>query len=60
MSGQRLLELERERMEQVRLAQVRDECRALADICDAELGQVRDIAVQQLAAAALQHVAAGL
>lgn len=60
ISGQRRLELERERMEQVRLAQVRDECRALADACDVELGQVRDVAVQQLAAAELQRVAAGL
>ena len=60
ISGERRLELERERMEQVRLAQVGDECRALADACHAELGQVRDIAVQQLAAAELQRVAAGL
>ncbi|HEY0133164.1 MAG TPA: hypothetical protein VGB85_03765 [Nannocystis sp.] len=60
ISGERELELEREQMERVRLTQVRDECRALADACDAEIRQVRDVAVQQLAAAALQQVAAGL
>ena len=34
MSGQRRLEIERERLEQLRLAQVREECLALADACE--------------------------
>lgn len=60
MSGQRRLELERQRMEELRLTQVRGECQALADACHAELGRVRDVAVQQLAAPELQRVAADL
>mgnify|MGYP000861684036 CR=1 FL=1 len=60
MSGQRRLELERERLEQIRLAQVQAECNALIATCDAALRGVRDVAVQQFAAQELQQVAAGL
>lgn len=60
MSGQRRLELEAARREQLRLAQVQDECRVLADGCAVALRGVHDIAVQQLAAAELQRVAAEL
>lgn len=60
MSGQRRLEIERERLEQLRLAQVREECLALADACEQTLRGVYDVAVQQLAARELQQVAAGL
>lgn len=60
MSGQRQLELERERLEQLRLAQVREECLALADACEQTLRGVYDVAVQQFAARELQQVTAGL
>lgn len=60
MSGQRLLELEQERKEQLRLAQVRAECTALLDACQATLSGVRDVAVQQYAAVELREVAATL
>lgn len=60
MSGQRLLELARERQELLRLATVRAECAAILDICEATLREVRDVATQQLAAAELREVAAAL
>lgn len=60
MSGQRLLELEQARKEQLRLSQVRSECTALVEACEAALRDVRDVSVQQLAAAALRDVAEAL
>jgi hypothetical protein len=60
MSGQRLLELEQERKEQLRLAQVRAECLGVVDACEATLRDVRDVTVQQLAAGELREVAATL
>ncbi len=57
MSGQRRLELERERVEALRLTQVRAECTALADACAATIRGVRDVAVQQFAAAEISAVA---
>lgn len=60
MSGQRLLELEQARKEQVRLGQVRAECNAAVEACEATLRSVRDITVQQLASAELRDVAAAL
>lgn len=60
MSGQRRLELERERVEQLRLAQVRAECTGILDACEATLREVRDVSVQQLAAGELREVAATL
>jgi hypothetical protein len=57
MSGQRRLELERAQAEALRLTLVRQECFALADACEAALREVRDVAVQQLAAAALRALA---
>lgn len=57
MNGERRLELERARAEAIRLDLVREECRALADACDATLQGVRDIAVQQLASTELATVA---
>lgn len=60
MSAQRRFELEQARLEQVRLAAVRAECAAILDACEATLREVRDVATQQLAAAALRDVAAAL
>lgn len=60
MSGQRLLELERARKEQLRLAQVHAECMGVVDACEATLREVRDVSVQQLAAGELREVAATL
>ncbi len=60
MSGQRLLELEQARKEQLRLSQVRAECTALVEACEAALREVRDVSVQQLAATDLRDVAAAL
>jgi len=57
MSGQRRLELERARREALRLEQVRGECTAIAQACDALLAEVRDVAAQQLAAADLRSCA---
>ena len=57
MSGQRRLELERDRLEQVRLGQVRDECVAIVESCERTLRGVTDIAVQQHLGAGLQQVA---
>ncbi len=54
MSGQRRLELERARMEELRLAQVTAECEAMLAECDAAMRSVRDVAVQQHAADALR------
>lgn len=54
MSGRRRLELERQRLEQLRLNQVRAECTALLDRCDERIREVRDVATQQLAAAELR------
>ncbi len=55
MSGRRQLELERARREALRLEQVRNECTKLASACDRLLAEVRDVAVQQLAAADLRQ-----
>lgn len=60
MSGERRLELERERLEALRLEQVRQECTAIVDTCDEALRSVRDVAVQQLAANALRDSASAL
>lgn len=67
MSGQRRLELERERLEELRLDQVRRECTALAAVCEAAVHGVEDLAVQQIAgrelgalAAQLRQVGAGI
>lgn len=57
MSGQRRLELERARAEALRLDQVRQECEALADACDAAVRDVRDVAVQQLVSDDLRKIA---
>jgi hypothetical protein len=57
MSGQRRLELERARAEALRLDQVRQECEALADACEAAIRDVRDVAVQQLASDDLRKIA---
>lgn len=57
MSGERRLELERTRAEALRLDQVRSECAALAEACDAAIRDVRDLAVQQLASAELRKIA---
>jgi hypothetical protein len=60
MSGQRRLELERERVEALRLEQVRGECSSLLESCEEALRQVRDVATQQLAAAELRASADAL
>jgi hypothetical protein len=67
MSGQRRLELERQRREELRLEQVRRECQALAAACEAAVHGVEDLAVQQIAgrelgalAARLRQVGAGI
>ena len=60
MTGQRRLELERARMEALRVAQVRAECEALLAACDEAMRSVRDVAVQQLAADALRTSASEL
>ena len=53
MKGARELELERAHREALRLEQVRGECRALVSVCEAAVAEVRDVAVQQYAAAEL-------
>lgn len=60
MTGQRRLELERARLEALRVAQVRSECEALLAACDEAMRSIRDVAVQQLAADALRTGAAEL
>ena len=60
MSGQRLLELERERAEALRLQQVRAEGTEMIEQCEVALRSVRDEAVQQLAAAELGEAAGDL
>lgn len=55
MSGQRRLELERERREALRLAQVKKECAALLEASEAALRAAVGVAVQQLAAPALRE-----
>lgn len=54
--GVRRAELEAIERERLRLAQVQSECAALLAACDKEMAEIRDPAVQQLAAAALQDV----
>jgi hypothetical protein len=54
VSGKRRLELERARMEALRLEHVREECAALLEFCDKAVRDVRDIAVQQLVASDLR------
>lgn len=56
MSGQRMLELERARREELRLGQVRGECHATEAECAAAIGERRDLAIQQLSAIGLQAV----
>lgn len=60
MSGQRRLELERARQEQIRLAAARAECTALLEACEATLRGVRDAATQRFAAEELRGIAATL
>ncbi len=60
MTGQRRLELERARLEQLRLGQVRAECEALLEACNEAMRSVRDVAVQQFASDELRHCAADL
>jgi hypothetical protein len=60
MSGQRRLELEQARKEQLRLTQVRAECTAVVDDCEETLRNVRDVSIQQFAMAELREVAAAL
>lgn len=54
MSGQRRLELEQERLEALRLEQLRQECEALLGSCEDLIRNVRDVAVQQLMATELR------
>lgn len=56
-SGTRTLELERARLEQLRLEQVGRECEQLARTCERALASVRDVAAQQLARASLAEAA---
>jgi hypothetical protein len=60
MSGERRLELERARVEALRLEQVRAECEGLARACDTAIVGVRETAVQQLAADELRQSVADL
>lgn len=60
MTGEQRLELERARLESLRLDQVRRECSALIDGCESMLREVRDVAVQQLVSAALRESARSL
>lgn len=60
MNGERRLELERARLEQVRLGQVRDECTAIIDRCEGALRGVTDVAVQQHLGAPAQQFAAAV
>lgn len=60
MTGHQRLELERQRLEQLRLIQASQECTVLAETCEQRLRGIHDVAVQQLAAAELQRIAAGL
>ncbi|MFP2905185.1 hypothetical protein ACLESD_09030 [Pyxidicoccus sp. 3LFB2] len=55
MNGERALQLERARREALRLEQVRSECRALLAVCTGTISGVRDVAVQQYAAAELRE-----
>jgi hypothetical protein len=57
MSGQRRLELESALADALRLGVVRQECVGLADACEAALREVRDVAVQQIAAGELRTLA---
>jgi hypothetical protein len=57
MSGQRRLELERARVEALRLALVREECAALVEACHTAIRDVRDVAIQQLASSDLRILA---
>ncbi|HQY05116.1 MAG TPA: hypothetical protein PLQ52_03545, partial [Lacunisphaera sp.] len=50
-SGRTRIELEAARREQLRLEQVRTECRALIASCEESLAGLREVAVQQFAAA---------
>ncbi len=49
LNGWLRLELERQRREQIRLDQVRQECRQIQQACLAEMAKAREPAVQQLA-----------
>lgn len=60
MEGERQLELERRRREELRLEQVRGECQALFQGCRATLAEIRDPAVQQYAAAELRELVKAL
>ncbi|HLL05961.1 MAG TPA: hypothetical protein VK539_35645 [Myxococcaceae bacterium] len=60
MEGERSLELEQARREALRLEQVRGECRALLAACNTRVSEVRDIAVQQYAAAGLRGLVQAL
>ncbi|MFY2557149.1 hypothetical protein ACN469_05915, partial [Corallococcus terminator] len=60
VNGQRALQLERARLEALRLEQVRREGHALMAVCDATIAGVRDVAVQQYAAAELRELAGAL
>ncbi len=55
MSGEQRLELERQRLETLRLGQVREECTAIVSACEAMLADVRNVAVQQIAAPSLRR-----
>lgn len=56
MTGERALRLERARLEALRLEQVRREGHALMTVCEATVAGVRDVAVQQFAAAELREL----
>ncbi len=60
MKGERQLQLERARREALRLEQVRSECRALVAVCTSTMSGVRDVAVQQYAAADLRELVGAL
>lgn len=55
MSGEQRLELERQRLEALRLDQVREECTAIVSACEAMLADVRNVGVQQIAAPSLRR-----
>lgn len=57
LTGQQRLQLEARRREELRLSLVRTECSALDAACEQALKGVRDIAIQQLAAAELREAA---
>jgi len=58
MLGEWEFELELARVEAQRLTQVREGCAAIADACDAAVREVREVAVQQMAAADLRGLVA--